>query len=549
MIELRQALAGHELIVLKVIGEWWELDLTSSDQAGAIDALIERLSAINLTEEMVYLEEEESNALKTLAENGGGMLMAGFSRRFGEIRTMGEAKMEREQPWFDPASAAESLWYRGLIYRIFEEQGAEVSEIVVLPKELLEQIAPAKQTPTKKKATPKKQKKIQDKPTKPAVSAPDDFVETVTDAADDVTTLLAFAQAGQSLEAEQVLSFMQDKQADRLGLLLSILTQFLKMGDKSGKPSKASVAWLQASVDEQLIRLAEGWMTCAWESLPRVPSLICEQVAHEPSKARAVLKDNFAPTTEWVKTIDLIEQIKQNDPDFQRPNGDYEGWYVRSNAAETTDYLRGFSSWDQVEGRQLQYIIENPMHWLGLTEFGEDVFRLTERGVAWVTGEEIKVEKPTVLPIIIQPTATIIVPQQADRFARFQLSRVADLQSMELGRPYVYQLSPASLTRAKESGIGAERVIAFLEKLAGKGLPQSVRRGIERWGQKGKEGYLAEMVVLRVSSPQILETLLKNEKTKPYLGEPLGETAIALRKDDLQEFQKICAQLGLLLDR
>ena len=32
---------------------------------------------------------------------------------------MGPGKMEREEPWLDPANAAESLWYRGFLFRGF----------------------------------------------------------------------------------------------------------------------------------------------------------------------------------------------------------------------------------------------------------------------------------------------------------------------------------------------------------------------------------------------------------------------------------------------
>ncbi|MBK9056118.1 MAG: hypothetical protein IPL78_36045 [Chloroflexi bacterium] len=41
---LEQALLDHELIVLRVIGEWWELDLTGADKAKSAKALVKALT-------------------------------------------------------------------------------------------------------------------------------------------------------------------------------------------------------------------------------------------------------------------------------------------------------------------------------------------------------------------------------------------------------------------------------------------------------------------------------------------------------------------------
>jgi len=44
----------------------------------------------------------------------------------------------------------------------------------------------------------------------------------------------------------------------------------------------------------------------------------------------------------------FIQAIKQTQPDFQRPAGDYDSWYLYDINAQT--YLRGFEYWDQVDG-------------------------------------------------------------------------------------------------------------------------------------------------------------------------------------------------------
>ncbi len=62
------------------------------------------------------------------------------------------------------------------------------------------------------------------------------------------------------------------------------------------------------------------------------------------------------------------------------------------------------------------------------------------------------------------------------------------------------------------------------------------------------EGRLQQVVVVRVGDSGILETLRSNVKTRDYLGESLGDLAVAIRPGDWEAFRQATAQLGLLLD-
>ena len=64
----------------------------------------------------------------------------------------------------------------------------------------------------------------------------------------------------------------------------------------------------------------------------------------------------------------MIDEIKSTEPDFQRPGGDSESGYIRSEREDV--YLNGFESWDQVDGALLRFMLTGPLHWLGLAELG-----------------------------------------------------------------------------------------------------------------------------------------------------------------------------------
>jgi hypothetical protein len=90
--------------------------------------------------------------------------------------------------------------------------------------------------------------------------------------------------------------------------------------------------------------------------------------------------------------------------------------------------------------------------------------------------------------------------------------------------------------------------LQFLEDASGRPLPMSVKRAISRWAERGTEGRLETAVVLRVREAAILETLRANPRTRPFLGESLGDLAVMVRLDDWEGLREATAQLGLLLD-
>ena len=48
MRSLEQALTDHDLVLLRVIGEWWELDLTGEDKATSVKEVATALTRLDL---------------------------------------------------------------------------------------------------------------------------------------------------------------------------------------------------------------------------------------------------------------------------------------------------------------------------------------------------------------------------------------------------------------------------------------------------------------------------------------------------------------------
>jgi hypothetical protein len=200
----------------------------------------------------------------------------------------------------------------------------------------------------------------------------------------------------------------------------------------------------------------------------------------------------------------------------------------------------------------LRYLAQGPLYWLGMVELSavngaDDSYRLTPRALAWL-GDEPPAADEIRVPLVVQPDGILLVPYNASRYERFQAARIADPEPLVAGKPYRYRIVPSSLAEAQSQGISPERMMQFLESAGGRPVPAGIRRGITRWAEKGIEGRLQAVVVLRVGDEDILETLRANPKTRDYITETLGDLAVVIRREEWEPFRQAVAQLGLLLD-
>ena len=549
MRNLEQALMDHELIVLRVIGEWLGLDLTGTDKAAAVDQLTMALAQVDLVNEMEYLEPEEATALADLVRQGGRAPVAVFARDHGEVRLMGPGKLEREEPWLDPASPAESLWYRGFLYRGFDQTDEGTLEFYYIPQELLYRLSPP--TPVRREETAPEAD-----PSLHPVDPPAGPQPALTDAVDDLATLLALAQRT-GLRPERLPNLdglLADPNRDRRSMLLTLATEMslLRRADDILRPTRVAIEWLQQSREAQLRTLVDAWSRSIWNELRHTPGLMTEGESwqNDPLLARTALMDVLPTDDHWYRVADVVALIRRQDPDFQRPDGNYETWYIRDSV--TQNYLSGFENWDNVEGRLLRYLIQGPLYWLGMVELSsgssrESTYRLTSRALAWL-GDEPATADEVKVPLVVQPDGIILAPFNASRYERFQAARIADPELLSPGKPYRYRIVPSSLAEAQGQGITPERMLQFLESASGRPVPTSVRRGISRWADKGVEGRLQSVVVLRVGDEEILETLRANSKTRDFITEALGDLAVIIRPGEWEAFRQAVAQLGLLLD-
>lgn len=478
-----QMLAGYPEIMLHVLAELRGAMLDGADtQAQMIELLAAQLTdptSVQIAyQEMLDYTPQVEEAINLLLREHGEVPEAQFSREFGAIRQMGPAKLERESPWLYPESIAELLYYNGLIGRGFKGAGQHAYTYIYLPSDITPWLPhPQSELPVGLPIRP-----VAPPPAARTLPADDTFLL-------DAGTLLGFiynervrltAQGPHPEDIDRLVKRLQipfgSGDADlslRLALLLHLANRlgWLKRdGDTVQLTQNSVTAFLDKTRAEQRRALFDAWRNSTeWNDLCRTPELECVEAGlwhNDPRQTRETLLRLFSHLQPgiWYTESDLLHAIREVEPDFQRPTGDYDTWYIRSTS--TQEFLKGFERWDAVEGALLRFLIRGPLAWLCVLDLAEPaagadmLLSLSAWGAHWLghdvpapddhAGHHIKVDEN--FAVTLEAGVSLADRFRVERFAQWQQSYPT----------FVYQISQRSLKRAAERGISGARITAFL---------------------------------------------------------------------------------------
>lgn len=539
MPDLEHTLQGHDLGFLKIVAEAWGVELTAPDAPTALPILLNVILDRRAVSDMVEsLPENAQKAISVLLENNGRMPWTQFARRFGEVRVFGAARRDRERPDLKPISPAEILWYRALIGKVFLDLPPEPQEYVYIPDDLVELIG----LPS-----------IVTKPRfgRPATPGETTCVHPVNDRIlDHATTLLAARRMKLADEALKT---------DHWNVPLPVLEKLLNAAgllDADGFPIPENTrSFLKTPRGSALGFLAQTWLNSAtFNDLRLLPDLKFEgEWQNNPLATRQTVMNllSHLPENTWWNLTAFIAAIKENQPDFQRTAGDYDAWFIRRAGSET--YLRGFGSWDDVEGALLRFMITGILHWLGFTDLAAPeacapiaAFRLSNWSEAlWHGGSppDIAEEKE---PIRVFSNGKLILSPFTPRWLRYQIARFCVWED-ETEREYRYRLTPDSLRRAQQQGLHAPDLHKLLQHNSATPLPPALIQALERWEKFGAQAHLQQVTLLRVTSPEILVALRKTRAAR-FLGEAINPTTIIIKPGATQIIRDTLAEIGYLTD-
>lgn len=556
MPDLRRALADHDLALLQVIAEQWQVVIPHTSQREALEALADQLAEPErLRAGVADLPLPAQQALAQLQTEPHRQPVATFTRRYGELRAMGTTRRQREQPWRNAPSTTETLWYRGLIGRGFFDAGRGPEEFIYLPSDLAQHLH---LTPPSAPAA-----NVVGQP----VLAPATFANTPGYAHADLVTLLAYVQTTTARLEGQTLAPKNQSQLQRFLHLPAALPFYLHFAQAwpllTGPVLRLQIENVKNFLENTpnpTAQLAALWRdSTTWNDLRQIPGLVFEGQAwhNDPLLARTAILKHLAavPAGTWWSLASFVAAIKEHQPDFQRPGGDYDSWYIRD--AATQAYLRGFEHWDQVDGALIRWVILHPLHWLGLVDVGgvgeAQAFCVTSAGEAFLAQAAQPAPQPAQQAVeaaqpVLSPEGVFTVPWQTNASVRFRIARIAQWHAFT-GESYIYHLTPLALAHATKKGLTLDKIFNFLDKTLGsENIPPNVRTALQHWEQHGGVVAVRDVAVLIVKNAQVMQTLRNAPVLRPLLGPALGPTAITVPREHLPQLRAALLAMGILPD-
>ncbi|MBI1257908.1 MAG: hypothetical protein GC204_10590 [Chloroflexi bacterium] len=566
MTSILRTLRESDPALLLVLAEVWGVTLDETDDIATRVDTLNRAMLDSERAERVWdgLSDGERAALQMLISVKGKMPEAKFERVFGSIRRLSAAVIQREQPHKHPETTAEGLYYRGLISHAFENADTGPRTIIYIPDDLVK-ILPAHKTSydkleaeTDTMAYPAEEVAALD-----TLEEVENIQQADTSIVDDLTTLLAYLQLNNpllqndSLDAKDeaaISPFLLTSGTERLAFMIGLAASADLIEVQAGRalPKRAEARrWLSANRADQVKFLAESWRDATrYVDLWHVPGLYPELEAgtmrqYNPAAARGAvfeIMQHALPAQAWWSLDDFILLVHEDSADFQRPNGDFDSWYIRNDQGE---YLTGLQSWNAVEGALLEFMLLGPMHWLGLLDLAEEAARLTAYGRAFLTLSAWPNPPEQADKIEVQNDGTILMSRKVPRIDRFQLARFTSWESA--GGTYSYRLDPPGIERAARQGINVGHIGAFITRALGEtSLPPSVARLLDNW----KTGPTAQvsverLLVLRTTAPETLDFILETPGIRRFMGARLGPMAVIVRADDVRDLRDALGEHGI----
>ncbi len=536
-----------DLGFLRIIAGLWGVDLEAQEpDAAARELAAALLDADLVIEVLTSLNPQARSAVAALVASSGRIAWAAFARQFGAVREMGAAKRDREKPYLEPASATEVLYYRSLLFRAFFDTGKGPQEFAYIPDDLLEPVrawqqgAGRMQESAASAGTPD----LSEAPGRGATPGEKKHILHATDRIlDHATTMLAALRMGRHIQAEPRLSAFL-----RAAGLISGKGRAATGKAEAGAELKADrvKTFLEASRPAALKMLVDGWRTSeTFDELRLLPGLIFEgEWKNQPLVTRDFLLDLLGgiPPGTWWSLNAFIGGVKKSYPDFERPAGDYDSWFIKRLADGT--YLRGFAYWDQVDGALLRSFIVDTLYALGMAELA-----CAEEGgpvTAFHLLEETLPKTEETAKIAVASNGSMLVPRLVPRAVRYQLARFCEWDD-EKPDAYRYHVTPRSLSKAQEQGLKVEHLLSLLARHTDAGVPPVLLKALKRWDQNGTEARAESQVILKVSKPEVLEELRKSKAAR-FLGEPLGPTSVVIKAGAQAKVMAALAELGLMAE-
>jgi hypothetical protein len=563
MRDLYRCLDEYSAPFLQAIAAAWHIALPKADEHEMAFALAQAMLASQALPDLLpTLSAAAQQALAEIVAEAGIVPGHRLAARYGSIRRLGPARIEREQPWLQPANAVEELYYRGLVYRTYGTISDYTGEVFLVPEGLLERVAPL----------------LADAPhlevarsDAPAVIRADGRALTEDLFAFLVRIRQAPPAASWGRSASGALApdmlglerrLLGEGTPERLTLLRRLLLRLRLIHENRGLlfPAPQAREWLRFPDIHHTWSLYVAWVDDRrWDELGFLSSLNLEEsrlsTDSDAPRARHALLEVLGqcqPDT-WVSLDSLVQVLRHLRPDYLRPGGDYDTWQIRD--ASTGEQLAGLSHWDRIEGALARWIVTGPLRWLGIVDVGYDepqgeavALRLTSQGHRLIAARErepepAEIAMPDTMATIDEDFMVRIV-LASSLYERYQLERFAEWEGQDetIAR---YNITVESLWKSHNAGVKIDQVLSFLKRISKDQVPPAVARSLQAWGGRFGRVLMHRALLLQTIDEETMHLLRTRPEIRSLLGQQLSPTLCLVDEDKVEELTAKLKEIGI----
>ncbi|MHB9034684.1 MAG: helicase-associated domain-containing protein [Anaerolineae bacterium] len=435
-------------------------------------------------------------------------------------------------PWRDPQSPLEELYYKGLIYRAYGNIEDYYGEVLWVPGELRDALllafAPGNQPDAFHGASN-------------VISHPRDNILV-----EDLMALLVRTKVGKYRSLKHPGAgiklpweylgiegrLLGGNDPDYLGFIEELTNSARLVTENEGflRPSARARTWLKAGYARQKMILYSAWLadanlniveTCGIHLMGK-KALPIPDAKHNLGAVLATLQ----PDT-WFEINPFIKHLQIIRPDYLRSDGDYDSWSV--SVKNENQPVRGYASWERIEGALARYLILKPLYWLGIITLGatEDgaqpgLFCLNTDGLDLLNNQTLKPPAVPAPAAVADDSYTISIPIQNTIYERFQLERFSTWQGQTDTARYL--LSERSVWEGVNAGITVQQIIRFLERICAGQVSPVMMRALHAWGGHFGRVTLQKAVIIQVVDAETMGVMLKQPDIRRLLGAEVSPT-------------------------
>lgn len=549
MRTLQEALEKTPTALLREMARFWEVE--GAEEAGRprlIAGLLAQMGRAEVVRQVLRrLKRDERAVLRMVLSAGGRIEGPRLAHAYGPIRPHLLAAS-------DPAalSPAERLLRYGLVFRGYAAWGEWRGAVYFVPGELWPSL-------------PRLPQALPEEPFRPLDTAAVRPLPLERSLQHDLARLLAllereaFARLPDGrwppeLEAE-LRKLLRPAHPAYPAFLLALARAAALVApdiEEVIRPTAEGRQWLRAPPWLRTQTLFAAWREdTGWDELAAIPELIVERPW--PSdvslpRRRVLQRLAGAPEEGWISMAAWIRAVELQEPEFLRPAG--AAGRPRIRLRSSGEILSALSSWGEVEGRYLRFLLEGPLRWLGAVELGQQpaeelspAFRLTALGRALLAPDRA----PPALgdePIAVEGTFEVWVPQEASPHAVYVLERWAERRGDD--RVSRYRLSRTAAQRALQRGESVERLLEALAQHGRGPVPQNVAFTLREWAAAYGRLSLRRPVVLQADEAVLLEEVLADPEVGGAVLRRLSPTVVEAQPEAAEQLVARLLQLGHL---